>query len=92
MTSGIDLKEGNQQKGVGFAQWKVARGFILVFHLIQDLAFLRSHRLFWPPATFPLLVRVAGLIPCYGNVSDAPWDIHLSKMSNCIRFLPHNFG
>ena len=82
MTSGIDLKEGNQQKRVGGRSVESGiRGFILVFHLIQDLAYLRS--LFWPPATFALLLRVAGLIPCYGDVYDVPWDIHLS---NCIRF------
>ena len=87
MTSGINLKGGNQQKRVGGCSVEIGiRAFTLVFHLFQDLAFMHWHQLFWPPATFLLLLRAAGLIPCYGDVYDAPWDIHLSKMSNCIQF------
>ena len=62
------------------------RAFIPVLHLFQDLVFLCLHHVFQPPATIPLHVRVAGLIPWYGNVYDASWEVHLSKMNNCIRF------
>ena len=63
------------------------RALILFSHLSPNLAFLHSHQFFWLADAFPLLVRVAGLIPSYGVVYGAPWDIHLCKMGNCIRFL-----
>ena len=87
MTGGIDSKGGNRQKRVGGRSVESGtRAFILIFHLFHDLTFLRLHRLFRPPIAFPLLVRVTGLILCYVVLYDAPWDIHLSKMGNCIWF------
>ena len=87
MTIGTDSKGENQQKRVGGPSVESGiRAFNRISHLFQDLAFLHSHQLFRSPATFPLHVRVAGLTSCYGDVYDAQWDIHLSKMSNCIQF------
>ena len=60
MTSGIDLKGGKLNKTSGGHS---VESCILVFHLLHDLPFLRARQLFPPPGAFPVLVRVAKLIP-----------------------------
>ena len=87
MTSVIDSKGGNRQKRVvGRSVESGIRAFILVLYLFQDISLLRSRQVFWLPGAFPLLVRIAGLLPSYGVVYGASWDIHLSKMGSCIWF------